>query len=232
VLISEIFDQLTAAMPDDIQNVALGNSPIQIPSEFPGILKQYTKAAIRTQPRDLLLWSAAYFRCMARGEPPPAKDRLEYPVPQTESGLTPGLLRVIHKQVGHQTKVSQAVLADKWRGVCLNQVDLDHLLLDGGWKRGEVDWLRFVGLASMTISDGVRATLSSICEILSDSPDGTSANIKFETFREVYSYLSERNPEVELADVEAVLDYMEKVSKKQKGFVNPANFKAPDCPKL
>ena len=40
------------------------------------------------------------------------------------------------------------------------------------------------------------------------------------------------NPEVELADVEAVLDYMEKVSKKQKGFVNPANFKAPDCPKL
>ena len=40
------------------------------------------------------------------------------------------------------------------------------------------------------------------------------------------------NPEVELADVEAVLDYMEKVSKNQKGFVNPANFKAPDCPKL
>ena len=37
-------------------------------AEFPGILKQYTKAAIRTQPRDLLLWSAAYFRCMARGE--------------------------------------------------------------------------------------------------------------------------------------------------------------------
>ena len=54
--------------------------------EFPGILKQYTKAAIRTQPRDLLLWSAAYFRCLARGEPPLAKDRLEYPVPETDSG--------------------------------------------------------------------------------------------------------------------------------------------------
>ena len=46
--------------------VALGNHPIQIPSDFPGILKQYTKAAIRTQPRDLLQWSAAYFRCLAR----------------------------------------------------------------------------------------------------------------------------------------------------------------------
>ena len=90
-------------MPDmNISSVALGNHPIQIPSgektveiakmkidllEFPGILKQYTKAAIRTQPRDLLLWSAAYFRCLANGENPPAKDRLEYPVPSTDTGI-------------------------------------------------------------------------------------------------------------------------------------------------
>ena len=36
--------------------------PIQIPEELPKILKNYTKAAIRTQPTDLLLWSAYYFR--------------------------------------------------------------------------------------------------------------------------------------------------------------------------
>ena len=36
--------------------------PIQIPDELPKILKNYTKAAIRTQPTDLLLWSASYFR--------------------------------------------------------------------------------------------------------------------------------------------------------------------------
>merc|ERR1712079_877564 len=129
---------VTANTMPDMQDVALGNHPIQIPSEFPGILKQYTKAAIRTQPRDLLLWSAAYFRCMARGEAPPAKDRLEYPVPHTESGLTPGLLRVIHKQVGHQAKVTQAVLADKWRGVCLSQVrvgrDNTNVNLTKAWK--------------------------------------------------------------------------------------------------
>ena len=29
---------------------------------------------------------------------------------------------------------------------CNVKVDLDHLLLDGGWKRGEVDWLRWVEL--------------------------------------------------------------------------------------
>ncbi len=29
-------------------------------------------------------------RCLANGEIPPVKERLEYPVPPTESGLTPG----------------------------------------------------------------------------------------------------------------------------------------------
>ena len=47
------------------------------------------------------------------------------------AGLTPGLLRVIHKQVGHSTKVTAVALSEKWKGVCLHQQDLDHLLLDG-----------------------------------------------------------------------------------------------------
>ena len=33
---------------------------INIPPELPDILKQFTKAAIRTQPKDVLAWSAAY----------------------------------------------------------------------------------------------------------------------------------------------------------------------------
>ena len=44
------------------------------------------------------------------------------------------------------------------------QVDLDHLLLDGGWKRGEVDWLRFVGLSTLTISEGIGPSLATACE--------------------------------------------------------------------
>lgn len=42
-----------------------------------------------------------YFRAMAKGETPPVKDRLEMPVAtqKTDTGLTPGLLRVLNKQV-------------------------------------------------------------------------------------------------------------------------------------
>ena len=41
-----------------------------------------------------------------------------------------------------------------------------------------------------------------------------------------------RNVDVEASDVDAVLEYMAKVAGNQNGFVNPANFRAPDCPKL
>lgn len=78
---------------------------IQIPPQLPNILKQFTKAAIRTQPRCLLQWSAAYFRALAEGQEPPAKDRMEYPENEAVSGLTMGMLRVLNKQVTRITSL-------------------------------------------------------------------------------------------------------------------------------
>ena len=74
---------------------------IQIPPELPDILKQFTKAAIRTQPKDLLSWAYAYFQAMANNEVLPVKERVEIPVAtqKTDTGLTPGLLRILNKQV-------------------------------------------------------------------------------------------------------------------------------------
>lgn len=73
---------------------------IVVPPSLPVILKQFCKAAIRTQPYDLLKWSSSYFRALADGEEPPTKLRLEYPPPSTASGLTLGFLRVLLRQFG------------------------------------------------------------------------------------------------------------------------------------
>lgn len=73
---------------------------ITVPAKLPMILKQFCKAAIRTQPYDLLKWSGSYFRALADGEEPPVKPRLEYPPPSTASGLTLGFLRVLLRQFG------------------------------------------------------------------------------------------------------------------------------------
>ncbi|VDP95424.1 unnamed protein product [Echinostoma caproni] len=74
---------------------------IPIPSAFPDILKQFTKAAIRTQPKDVLKWSHAYFKALAHNEPLPVKERLEVPIStqKTDTGLTPGILRILNNQV-------------------------------------------------------------------------------------------------------------------------------------
>ena len=54
-------------------------------------------AAIRTQPYDLLLWSAEYFNCLANNVSPPTKIRLEKDCQY--GSLTRGYLRVLIEQV-------------------------------------------------------------------------------------------------------------------------------------
>lgn len=46
---------------------------IKIPPTYPYVIKQYAKAAIRTQPYDLLQWTCAYFRALANRDIPPVK---------------------------------------------------------------------------------------------------------------------------------------------------------------
>lgn len=79
---------------------SISEHEVIIPPNLPLILKEFCKAAIRTQPYDLLLWSSSYFRALADGEEPPTKLRLEYPPPNTASGLTLGFLRILLRQFG------------------------------------------------------------------------------------------------------------------------------------
>lgn len=83
-----------------VEQSSYGSQQINVPPSLPMILKQFCKAAIRTQPYDLLKWSSAYFRALAEGEEPPSKIRLEYPPPTTASGLTLGFLKVLLRQLG------------------------------------------------------------------------------------------------------------------------------------
>lgn len=50
---------------------------------------------------------------MANGETPPVKERLEMPVAtqKTDTGLTPGLLKVLHKQVHDIIRYNNSVAA-------------------------------------------------------------------------------------------------------------------------
>lgn len=175
-------------MPDSSTSEVYSSS-INIPPTFPFILKQYAKAAIRTQPYDLLRWSAAYFRALAKGEEPPIKDRLEYPPPDSPSGLSPGYLKVLIKQIGKGGVISLDQLLERWNGICLAEEPLQEMLAVGQFG-GTFDWLHFVAVAAGFLSHSLTQTMVLLCNLLTDEPDGGSAMIPIQTFTKLYTFLA------------------------------------------
>lgn len=206
---------------------------INIPPELPDILKQFTKAAIRTQPKDVLAWSAAYFRAMANGEMPPVKDRLETPVAtqKTDTGLTPGILRVLNKQLGPRKVVSLQVVEEKWKDLALPKEQFDELVRIGSFA-GEVEWLKFFALTCSTLGENITDAMKTVCEILTADPDGGPARIPFQLFQDLYRYLAQIDGEITQEHINEVINHLTYEVEKQDGMVQPRNFLSADCPSL
>ncbi|CAG9814785.1 unnamed protein product [Phaedon cochleariae] len=164
---------------------------ISVPPSFPYLLRQYAKSAIRTQPVDLLQWSTAYFRCLSLNIPPPVKPRLEYPIPRSHRGLTPGWLKALIYQLQGNQSVPFKVLWDRWTGACLAHGTLIEVLCVGGFKDAQaIPWSRFVGLCAAHLTDDLTTTMKLICEIMTEEPEGGSAMIPLETFIDLYEFLA------------------------------------------
>ncbi|NXS51674.1 ROP1L protein, partial [Brachypteracias leptosomus] len=179
---------------------------IKIPPELPDILKQFTKAAIRTQPHDILQWAAAYFSALSKGEPLPVKERIEMPLAtqETNAGLTIGLLKVLHKQLSPKGTVSVAELKEKWKDLCLPEEQLKAILqLDNFGE--EVEWIKVLALGCTLLGESLLSSMKHVCEILTKDPEGGAARVPFETFSFLYSYLTGIDGEIPEEKTEAFL---------------------------
>nr|CAH7746476.1 unnamed protein product [Callosobruchus chinensis] len=156
---------------------------ISVPPSFPFLLKQYAKAAIRSQPTDLLKWSTAYFRCLSLNIPPPVKPRLEYPIAKDYCGITPGWLKaLLHQLQGSQT-LPFKVLWDRWTGACLDHKTLIQILCLGSFDNpNSIPWLKFLGLCAAHLTENLTYTMILICETLTEEPEGGSAMIPLDVF--------------------------------------------------
>ncbi|XP_040572444.1 ropporin-1-like protein [Lepeophtheirus salmonis] len=208
------------------------NYPIQIPPEFPKILKSYTKAAIRTQPYDLLLWSASYFRCLANGEVPPIKERIEYPVQESgEAALTPGLLRILHKQIGNEgSTISKSILVRKWRGICLSQQTLENILNTGNHNDSEIDWDEFLIDATISMCVIVINVMEMLCDILTNHPEGISNYTLPDSIFLYFLTKVARKFDVKEANIEKTRTYLINVGANQGNILSVSNIKSPECP--
>ncbi|XP_028623532.1 ropporin-1-like protein [Grammomys surdaster] len=199
---------------------------IHIPPELPDILKQFTKAAIRTQPADVLQWSAGYFSALSRGDPLPVKDRIEMPVAtqKTDTGLTQGLLKVLHKQCSHKQYVELADLEKKWKNLCL-PVEKFRAILDLDPCEDKMEWIKFLALACSSLGGSLNTAMKNVCEILTSDPEGGPARIPFETFAYVYQYLSALDPELPASDTEDYLaNLREKSESRKNGMIGLSDF--------
>ncbi|KAM9387443.1 ropporin-1-like protein [Phaethornis superciliosus] len=198
---------------------------IKIPPDLPDILKQFTKAAIRTQPHDVLQWAAAYFSALSKGEPLPVKERLEMPfsTEKTDGGLTPGLLKILHKQFSPRGTVDVATLKEKWKDLCLPEEQLNTVLqLDSFGE--EVDWMKFLALGCSVLGESLLSSVKHACEIITVDPEGGAASVPFETFSFLYSYLASIDGEIPEEKTEAFLHGIKQQADQQNGMVLLRNF--------
>jgi hypothetical protein len=204
---------------------------IQIPPQLPNILKQYTKAAIRTQPKCLLQWSAAYFRAMASGEVPPTKDRMEYPENEATSGLTMGMLRVLNKQLGPKEQVTKEETRQRWKSMCLDTAYLEELFAVGNLP-DPFEWVFFVGLAAGTLGKTLTDTMKTVCEVLTSQPDGAEPYIEMKTWWRIYMFMVEVDGKIPMTQVEQVQEYLTTIVSGNQDMIGPRDFLHQDCPQL
>ncbi|XP_037028017.1 uncharacterized protein LOC119068515 isoform X2 [Bradysia coprophila] len=162
---------------------------IIVPQKFPNILKTYAKAVIRTQPYDLLRWSAAYFRCLALNLPPPVKVRLEK---ESRFGkLTKGYLRVLVEQLGKGFFVQRDVLQNSWTTLSLPEEDLlKFLSLCRMLHWSQIHWLELFAVMVGSLNDNFQSTVQMLFELLTDDPEGGPSPIPSWMFNVCYSFIA------------------------------------------
>ncbi|XP_063706329.1 uncharacterized protein LOC134835383 [Culicoides brevitarsis] len=174
---------------------------IAIPEQLPLILKKYAKAVIRTQPYDLLRWSAAYFRCLALEHVPPAKLRFE--PDQNYGSLTRGYVRTLLEQLGKGYFVKRELLLNVWQGLCLPEEQLyDFLSLCRMLHWSQVHWLKLIAVMIGALNKDLPGTMKMICEVLTDEPEGSPAPIPLWMFRVCYKFVAE----LDCSDTQCFID--------------------------
>ncbi|KAK0141537.1 Ropporin-1-like protein [Merluccius polli] len=220
---------ISAAMP--LPDTMYCSQQISIPPELPDILKQFTKAAIRTQPKDVLLWSAAYFSALSKGEPLPVKERLEMNVAtqKTDSGLTPGLLKVLHQQLSHKQTCSTEELQKRWKELCLPMMQLESIMALGNFGQ-EVHWMHFLALGCSSLGGTITSAMKFACELLTEDEEGGAARIPFDTFASLYTFLARLDGEIPHDHINGYLHslqtqaYVPLTLELQGGMVKPSDF--------
>lgn len=214
---------------------------VNVPTELPHILKQYTKALIKTQPPNYIAWSAAYFAALAEGRPLPIKPRLEA---ADGDNLTIGLLEVIVDQLGaNQGSVSLAKIEARWNELGLQEIDLADTLIRAKLITDikdiqedpamMIDLQKFIAAASMQIAgkEDLVGCMDIVCQLLASDPSDRYHGTRFDVFKDQYQFLA-KITDVPQDMQEKALRYLNAKAEANMGLLLPGTMFGENCPAL
>lgn len=183
---------------------------IQIPPQLPQLLKNFSKAAIRSQPADLLQWAADYFQAMAAGQPLPVATRAAAAIPAGASQPPPAAspaaaLQALVQQLREApSELPQAQLVALCAQVGMAEQAVSDALALGNFKeQAAVAWVPFVALQAAALRPGLMETLEALATAFADGPNGDG--MPQAIFDTAYTYLAGLDGQEAPALVEAVV---------------------------
>ena len=121
---------------------------------------------------------------------------------------------------------------EKWiEGGCTEQM-FAELIAVGDFEE-EVQWKRFLALASSSIAKDLPGAMTLVCEILTTDAEGSACRIAYEDFVDLYKYLARVDGRISDDQVHAVLEYLQSDPVQRfEGQVGPVDFLHTNCPSL
>lgn len=200
----------------------------EVPGCWPAVLEEWSTAALRTQPADLLRWSAVYFNMKSGGERPPARPYLdERRTERGPGGLTPNTLKALAATLRRDGPDTHERVETVWDVLSLDRAVLSAVMRVGRFHGQSVDRLQLVGIAAAHLAGRLRDTMALLCDALAVD-DGGPAGVPLHEFVATYQYLAGLN----CADAALSPSYWDRRPSETDadiGRPGPADSEDPDC---
>ncbi|CAH1732932.1 ropporin-1-like [Aphis gossypii] len=132
---------------------------IIVPDSLPEILKKYVKAAIRSQPEDIVNWSAEYFKS-ADSQYVSLTTKKSINTKQTQHRT---LFRILAFQLGTTIGTKERI-EEVWSDLSLDFNLLEQIYTIGDFRAEQVDMVEFLGITFGHWTKSLKETVLLCCE--------------------------------------------------------------------
>ncbi|KAF0756908.1 ropporin-1-like, partial [Aphis craccivora] len=132
---------------------------IIVPESLPEILKKYVKAAIRSQPEDIVSWSAEYFKS-ADSQYVSLTTKKSINTKQTQDRT---LFRILAFQLGTTIGTKERI-EEVWSDLSLDFNLLEQIYTIGDFRAEHVDMVEFLGITFGHWTKSLKETILLCCE--------------------------------------------------------------------